>query len=183
MCMASFFIIFIITIIKAHGRQKNTKSFVVNASCFGVFFSWWCCIVLKKNELTIYLLLSCLADGDISRRDCSNPKSMVDVSFTSLQWIILLISLNSSWYCYNLCLKPRTAYSENVLAPRARKNFLPAGVAWVPFHKHRAAETLTASFSLLDAAAVLWKLWTKQKRLYPRPEEQQNTQSHNAAPQ
>lgn len=146
------------------------------------FFPWWCCGVVK-NELTIYLLLSCLANGGISRMGCSNPKSMIDVSFTSLQWIILLISLNSSWYCYNLCLKLRTAYSESLLALWARRNFLPVGVAWANFHKDSTAETLTSSFSLLDAAAVLWKLWAEQKRLYPRPEEQQNTQSYNAASQ
>lgn len=96
----------------------------------------------------MYLLLNYLADGDISRMGHGNLKSTVDVSFTSLQGIILLIPLNSSWCCYNLCLNPRRAYSERL---RARRDSLPAGVAWADFHK----DALTSPFSLLDAAAVL----------------------------
>ena len=173
-------LLFFTITLKGHGRQKNSKSFAVDTS-WGFFPGD--AVLLWKNELTSYLLLSCLADGDLSRVGCSNPKSVVDVSFTSLQRIILLISLNSSWCCYNLCLNPRTAYSESCLALRARRNFLPAGAAGASLHKHRTAETLTSPFSLLDAAAVLWELRAEQERLYPRPEEQQNTPSYNTAPQ
>lgn len=60
----------------------NNESFVVSTSrCYfpgdGVLFC--------RNELTIDLEQNCLAAGDTSRMGCSNPKSMIYVSFTSLQ--------------------------------------------------------------------------------------------------
>lgn len=123
MYMASLFIP-IYYLYENNGKQMNNESFVVNTSrCYFPGDG----VLLWRNELTMDLLQNCLAAGDTSRMGCSNPKSMIDVSFTSSQWIILLISLNSSWYCCNLCLNPSTAYSESLLALRARGNSLPAG--------------------------------------------------------